>query len=426
MITVIVLTFCIGYCLIATEHLIRINKTATALLTGVMCWALYILASSHKEEVYHQLIERVGDFSGILFFLMGAMTIVELISSHDGFRIVTDAINTKSKRKLLWIVSGITFILSAMLDNLTTTIVMVSLTSKILKDPKDRMMFAGVMVIAANAGGAWTPIGDVTTTMLWIGGNITTAAILLNLVVPSVVCALVPLIIASFTMRGTIELEEKNTFAQISFISPAKRNTIFFSGVGALLFVPVFKGITHLPPFMGILFGVGVLWTIVEIMHVRESHEVRKTFSATAALRNIDLPSVMFFLGILVAISALESSGILIRVAAIIDNHIHNENVVVFLTGIISSIVDNVPLVAAFMGMYDLTRFSADCNFWLFLAYCAGTGGSLLVIGSAAGVVAMGIAKIEFFWYVRKITFLAFAGYLAGALCYIGLQKMWD
>jgi Na+/H+ antiporter NhaD/arsenite permease-like protein len=422
MMTAIIILFCFGYCCIACEHWIKINKTATALLTGIVCWTVYIAGSPDKKEIYHQVVEHTGDFSGILFFLMGAMTIVELISSHDGFKVITDAITTRKKRTLLWIICIVAFFLSAVLDNLTTTIVMVSLASKLLHEKNDRMLFAGMIVIAANAGGAWTPIGDVTTTMLWIGGNISSAAIVYRTFIPSLLCIVVPLIICTFSVHGTVAINA--TPDSSSLVPRIKRNIVFFSGIGMLLFVPVFKALTHLPPYMGILFGVGILWVIVELLHRDETDEARQAFSVTSALRKIDLPSVLFFLGILVAISALESSGILINFATVVDQRIHDRNLVVFLTGIISSIIDNVPLVAAFMGMYDLTQFPMDHNFWIFLAYCAGTGGSLLVIGSAAGVVAMGLAKLEFFWYVRKISFLAFSGYLIGALCYIGLERI--
>jgi Na+/H+ antiporter NhaD/arsenite permease-like protein len=421
MILALAIIFCVGYCLIACEHWIKINKTATALLTGVSCWTVYIAASPDKKAVYHQLLEHTGDFSGILFFLMGAMTIVELISSHDGFKVVTDAITTHSKRKLLWIICIVAFFLSSVLDNLTTTIVMVSLMSKILPDRNDRMLFAGIIVIAANAGGAWTPIGDVTTTMLWIGGNISSVAIISRTFLPSLVCMLVPLIVCSMSIKGPVgAMESKGD----SSVPRVKRVIVFCTGIGALLFVPVFKAMTHLPPYIGIMLGVGVLWVVIELLNRNETDEAKQEFSVTTALRHIDLPSVLFFLGILIAISALESSGILVTLAASVDAAVPNMNIVIFLTGILSAIIDNVPLVAAFMGMYDLTRFPMDHDFWIFLAYCAGTGGSLLVIGSAAGVVAMGLAKLEFFWYIKKISFLAFAGYLAGALCYLGIERL--
>lgn len=418
----IAIIFCIGYCLIACEHWVRINKTASALLTGVFCWTVFIVASPDKKAIYHELIEHTGDFSGILFFLMGAMTIVELISSHDGFSVVTDAITTRKKRSLLWIIGIVTFFLSSVLDNLTTTIVMVSLASKMIPERNDRMLFAGIIVIAANAGGAWTPIGDVTTTMLWIGGTISSFTIMYKTILPSLLCITVPLLLCSFSMSGSIAvMEKKNESSMPRF----KRGIVFCTGIGALLFVPLFKSLTHLPPYIGILLGVGVLWVVIELLHRGESEEVRQEFSVTTAIRNIDLPSVLFFLGILLAISALESSKILLHLAAAIDAAVPNRNIIVFLTGILSALIDNVPLVAAFMGMYDLVRFPMDHDFWIFLAYCVGTGGSLLVIGSAAGVVAMGLAKLEFFWYMRKISFLALAGYLAGALCYLGLEMIW-
>ncbi len=415
----IIATFIIGYIAIALEHPIRINKTASALLTGVLCWAIYIMGTKDTNLVSEKLYGHFGEISGILFFLLGAMTIVELIDAHDGFEVITSKIRTKDKRKLLWIISFVAFFLSSVLDNLTTTIVMVSLLRKLISDRQTRMFFAGMVVIAANAGGAWTPIGDVTTTMLWIGGQITTGSIMLQLILPSLVCIIVPLVFLSFTIKGKIESTEISENIQKSKASSFEQNLILWLGVGALIFVPVFKTITHLPPFMGILFGLGILWVVTEIIHKSKNDEDKSVYSVVHALRKADVPSVLFFLGILVAISALESTHQLADLAAWMDKHIGNMYAIVIAIGLLSSVVDNVPLVAAGMGMYDMQTYPTDHAFWTFLAYCAGTGGSCLIIGSAAGVAAMGMEKIDFLWYAKKIGLLALLGYLAGAAAFI-------
>ena len=419
----IISIFILGYAAIALEHPLKINKTATALLTGVLCWTIYILSSLNKELISEQLYEHFGQIAGILFFLLGAMTIVEIIDAHDGFNVITSKIKTRDKRALLWIISIITFFLSSVLDNLTTTIVMVSLIRKIITDKPTRLFFIGMIVIAANAGGAWSPIGDVTTTMLWISGQITTLNIIVHLILPSLVCLIVPLVYLSFKIKGSIE-NITNTPQEQSTISRFEQNLILALGIGALIFVPVFKTITGLPPFMGILFGVGILWLVTEIMH-RDKHPNEKdTFSVVSALQKADVPSVLFFLGILVAISALESTHVLSSLATYMDNTIGNLNVIVISIGLLSSIVDNVPLVAATMGMYDMQTFPPDHYFWTFIAYCAGTGGSCLIIGSAAGVAAMGMEKIDFVWYLKKITMLALVGYLAVALFFIAQEYL--
>ena len=418
----IILVFVVGYAAIALEHPLNINKTATALLTGVLCWAVYILSSANKDLVSEQLYEHLGGISGILFFLLGAMTIVEIIDAHDGFNVITRKIKTKNKRTLLWVISILTFFLSSVLDNLTTTIVMVSLLRKIITDKPTRLFFIGMVVIAANAGGAWTPIGDVTTTMLWIGGQITTLNIMARLILPSLLCIIVPLIFLSFKVKGTIEEPLPDQTKQQSTISRFEQNLILWLGIGALVFVPVFKTITHLPPFMGILFGVGILWLVTEILH-RDKHPSEKdAFSVVSALQKADVPSVLFFLGILVAISALESTHILANLATYMDKTIGNLDVIVISIGLLSSVIDNVPLVAATMGMYDMQTFPTDHYFWIFIAYCAGTGGSCLIIGSAAGVAAMGMEKIDFVWYLKKITLLALLGYFAGAFFFIAQE----
>ncbi|MBA3704967.1 MAG: sodium:proton antiporter NhaD [Bacteroidetes bacterium] len=417
----IVSIFILGYIAIAFEHPLKINKSASALLTGVLCWAVYILLAQDKHLVSEQLTSSLGELSGILFFLMGAMTIVELIDAHEGFEVITSRITTTDKRKLLWIICIITFFLSAVLDNLTTTIVMVSLLKKLIDNRNDRLLFIGMVVIAANSGGAWSPIGDVTTTMLWIGGQISALNIMFKLILPSLICLFVPLIILSFKLRGNIAVVVKENKSGILF-NPAERNIIFYTGLGALIFVPVFKTITHLPPFMGVLLGLSVLWIVTELLHGNKDEKDKDGLSVVNALRKIDVPSILFFLGILIAISALQSVGILTNLAQVMNEKIGYLDIIVPAIGMTSAVVDNVPLVAATMGMYDLTSYPADSYLWEFLAYCAGTGGSILIIGSAAGVAAMGMEKIDFIWYLKKISWLAILGYFAGVLFYIAFE----
>lgn len=419
MLVAIILVFIVGYLCIALEHTLKINKAATALVTGVLCWTLYIISSNEKDIVSTELIDHLGELSQILFFLLGAMTIVELIDAHDGFEIIIRRIKTNSKRKLIWIVCVLTFFLSAVLDNLTTTIVMISLIRKLMTHKEDRLLFSGAIVIAANAGGAWSPIGDVTTTMLWIGGQVTATNIIVKLILPSMVCLLFPLVILQFMLKGNTErqIEETDSGAELSGVP--HRNIVFWSGVGILLMVPVFKTITHLPPFMGMLMGLGILWIIVEMLHSEKDEADRKQYTVAYALRKIDASSILFFLGILLAISALESTHQLQYLAGWMDRTLKDQNLIVMTIGLLSAIVDNVPLVAAAMGMYSLEQFPTDHYFWEFLAYCTGTGGSALIIGSAAGVAAMGIEKIDFMWYLKKISWLAIIGYFAGAAVYI-------
>jgi Na+/H+ antiporter NhaD/arsenite permease-like protein len=419
MLTAIVLVFVIGYAAIALEHGIGINKAATALVTGVLCWTIYAVLASDTHLVSEQLAEHLGDLSGILFFLLGAMTIVELIDVHDGFNIITDRIQQTNKRKLLWIISIITFFLSPLLDNLTTTIVMVSLVRKLIKHPEDRLLFIGMIVIASNAGGAWSPIGDVTTTMLWIGGQLTAANVILKLFIPSAVCLLVPLMVLSVQLKGEVTRPEAVENGKFSDLTSTQQAIVLFSGILILILVPVFKTATHLPPYMGILIGLGLLWIITEIMHGRKPDTEKHYLSVSHALRKIDSPSILFFLGILLSIAALESIGILHSVAEQMSAYIKNENIIILSIGLLSSIVDNVPLVAASQGMYDLSQYPTDHYFWEFLAYATGTGGSVLIIGSAAGVAAMGMEKINFFWYLKRISLLALIGYFSGAGVYI-------
>ncbi len=419
MTTLIIAIFVLGYIAIATEHSIKINKAASALVTGVLCWTIYILFSHNKDLVSEELTTHLGELSGILFFLLGAMTIVELIDAHNGFDIITSRIKQTDKRKLLWIIAFITFFLSAILDNLTTTIVIVSLLRKLIKEEKDRLFFAGIVVVAANAGGAWSPIGDVTTTMLWIGGQITAGNIIIKLILPSLICLIVPLTYLSFKLKGKIERPDIEDNPANQVLSQSQQLIVFTSGVVILCLVPVFKTVTHLPPYMGILIGLGTLWIITEILHSNKDEEDKHNLSVVHALRKIDTPSILFFLGILVSISALQSTGILTHVAQWLTATLHNINILVISIGLLSSIIDNVPLVAAVQGMYDLSQYPTDHYFWEFLAYCTGTGGSALIIGSAAGVAAMGIEKINFFWYLKKISLLALLGYFAGSIIYI-------
>jgi len=420
MIVAIILVFVLGYICIALEDFLKINKAAIALITGVLCWTLYIISSDKKDVVSRELIEHMGNLSQILFFLLGAMTIVELIDAHDGFEIITRRITTKTKRKLLWVVSLLSFFLSAVLDNLTTTIVMISLVRKLMKNRDDRLIFSGAIIISANAGGAWSPIGDVTTTMLWIGGRVTAVNIMLKLILPSLACLLVPVFILRVMLKGEVEpaLQDIGK-SEPETSNPTHRNIVFWSGLGVLLMVPVFKTLTGLPPFMGILLGLGLLWLIVEILHSEKDEADRNKYSVAYALRKIDASSILFFLGILLAISVLESTHQLAYVASWMDKNLRNQNLIVITIGLLSAIVDNVPLVAATMGMYDLQQYPTDHYIWEFLAYCTGTGGSILIIGSAAGVAAMGIEKIDFMWYLKKISWLALIGYFAGAVVYI-------
>ena len=420
----IISIFIIGYIAIAFEHVIKINKAAIALVTGVLCWTVYILLSPDKNLVSEELTHHLGELSGILFFLLGAMTIVELIDAHDGFNLITSRINQTDTRKLLWIIAFITFFLSAVLDNLTTTIVVISFLRKLIRNEKDRLFFAGIVVVAANAGGAWSPIGDVTTTMLWIGGQITASNIIIKLILPSLVCLIIPLVYLSFKLKGNVErpVLESNSVSQA--LSHKHQSIVFFSGIIILLLVPVFKTVTHLPPFMGILIGLGILWIITEIIHGKKDEEDKHILSVVHALRKIDSPSILFFLGILVSISALQSTGILTHLAQWLTTSLKNDSTIVISMGLLSAIVDNVPLIAATQGMFDLNQYPTDHYFWEFLAYCTGTGGSVLIIGSAAGVAAMGMEKISFFWYLKKISLLALLGYFAGALTYMLQHKI--
>lgn len=430
----IVIVFLSGYLLIALEHSIKINKAAIALLTGTICWVLFVFGAETllpgiaPENVNHYLTENLrnhlGDIAEILFFLLGAMTIVEIIDAHQGFSVIIDRIKTTHRIKLLWLLCLLTFFLSTLLDNLTTSIIMAALLKKLIEDKKDLWMFAGMVIIAANAGGAWSPIGDVTTIMLWIGGQITATNIVTELIIPSLVCLLVPLIILSFKFKGNIEPPQINSSSVSNGfrISQFEKTVVFSIGIGSLIFVPIFKSLTGLPPFMGILFGLSLMWIVTELIHKNKVFEHKKALSIAGVLEKIDTPTILFFLGILIAVASLQSAGHLIDLAEFLDTSFDNIYAINTSIGILSSLVDNVPLVAAAMGMYSLETFPSDHTFWELLAFCAGTGGSILIIGSAAGVAMMGILKIDFVWYLRHISFLALTGYGSGILVYMLLN----
>lgn len=437
MIALIVVIFIIGYVCIALEHPIKVNKTASALLLGVLVWTMYAFSMNTfgagmtleewRTALSGSLVHHLGSTAEIVFFLLGAMTIVTLVDSYQGFTIITDHIKTTNKRRLLWILSILTFFFSAVLDNMTTAIVMCALLRKLVADKEERWLFAGMVILAANAGGAWSPIGDVTTIMLWIGGHVTTFNIIVKTFLASFVCLVVPILVIGATFHGDIVRPEVKDDGGYQ-IAPKYRKLIFYVGIGALIFVPVFKTITHLPPYLGMLFGLSVLWVITEIISRRsEKRTGQKMPTAVATLQIIDTPSILFFLGILMAVACLETCGALGMLATGLDGAFGNIKVgeepfgffiIATIIGVVSSIVDNVPLVAASMGMYA-DSFATNHPFWEYLAYCAGTGGSLLIIGSAAGVAVMGMEKIDFIWYLKKITWLAFLGFLAGAVVYI-------
>lgn len=437
----LVFLFVVGYALIAFEHPLKIDKAASALLAGTTCWLLLAfgmasmpawadMAAGHPdvhEFVAGALSEHFVKISEILFFLLGAMTIVELIDAHDGFRIITDRISTTHRTKLLWIIAIITFFLSAALDNMTTAIIMSALLRKMIRQKELLWLFGGFVIIAANAGGAWSPIGDVTTIMLWIGGQVTTLNIMQATFPASLACLLAPLLLATVLMRGEAALAAPRDAdaAKIS-ISDAERMLVFALGSLGLLSVPVFKNTTHLPPYMGVLLALGVLWLATELLHRRKEQGLRRGLSIAATLQRIDTPAILFFLGILLAVGALETSGHLHHAANWLDQTFAGEIYqITGLIGLLSAVVDNVPLVAACMGMYDFATYPPDHDFWELLAYCAGTGGSILIIGSAAGVAAMGLLKIDFLWYLRKIAPYAALGYFAGmAVYYLQHQSM--
>jgi NhaD family Na+/H+ antiporter len=420
MVTTLVILFVLAYLAIALEHPLGVNKSASALLGAGLLWTCYAVMSGDPQRVGDELGESLMGTAQIVFFLIGAMTIVEVVDAHNGFEVITQRIQTRSLSSLMWLVGFVTFFLSAILDNLTTTIVMVSLMKKLLDRREDRLFFAGMIIIAANAGGAWTPIGDVTTTMLWIGGQITSIEIMKGLLIPSLVNLLVPLTFTALLLRG------KEVIAPVAIqddtptpTSAFERNLMFFLGLGILVAVPAFKTWTHLPPFMGVLLGLGLLWLVGDLVHRHKDDDVRQPLTLVHALSRIDMGSIVFFIGILLSVATLEHTHVLSSLASWMDQAIGRQDLIVLVIGLASAVVDNVPLVAASMGMYSLADYPTDSFLWEFMAYCAGTGGSILIIGSAAGVAAMGLEKIEFGWYVRKISGLALVGYFSGAVLYI-------
>lgn len=436
----IVVAFVIGYFFIAIESVTKVNKAAIALLMFVVCWTLFMIDPAQylataigdakalivSEEIEHHL----GSTATTLFFLMGAMTIVELVDQNGGFNFVRDTLQTRSKKKLLWRIAFMTFVLSAILDNLTTSIVMIMILRKLVSDKKDRMIYAALVIIAANSGGAFSPIGDVTTIMLWNKGVITAAGVISEIFIPSLVSMAIPAYILSLSLKGKLTFTEEQAYSfQASSLTTKQRKTIFFLGVGGLIFVPIFKSITHLPPFIGILLVLGVLWTVTEVFYARlqeEEEQGAMQKRVTDMLSRIDMSTILFFLGILMAVACLETIGVLTALGKGLDvAFAGNHYLVTGIIGVLSSIVDNVPLVAGCMGMYPVQAvgdMAVDGIFWQLLAYCAGVGGSMLIIGSAAGVVVMGLEKITFGWYLKRITWIAFVGYIAGIICYWALR----
>ncbi|MCA9194262.1 MAG: sodium:proton antiporter NhaD [Planctomycetales bacterium] len=437
----IVLLFVIGYLVIALEHPLHIDKAATALFIGASCWALYVLGvdtllpqdripetfraevaahghelSPHEMAMHFvsegQFLPLIGEIAYILFFLMGAMTIVELVDAYEGFSIITDRITTRNKVKLMWTVCLLTFFLSAVLDNLTTTIVMVSLMKKLIANRDTRLYFCGLIVIAANAGGAWTVIGDVTTTMLWIGDKISTVEVMKSLLLPSLACLAVPLAVSSLFLKGEVDRPSSKSGSHDKTLEPWHSQLFLILGFSGLIFVPIFKSVTHLPPFLGMMFSLSIIWIVSEFVKHDLDDATRSSTNVVTVLKKIDSASILFFLGILLAVGSLQSTGVLRSLAAWLSDAVPNMQAVAMIIGLLSAVVDNVPLVAAGIGMYDYPK---DSTFWLFLAYCAGTGGSCLIIGSAAGVAAMGLEKIDFIWYIKRVSLMALVGYLGGA-----------
>jgi len=419
--TALIAVFIAVYAAIALEHPLKINKSASALIGAGLLWTIYALATSDAQLVGRQVGESLIGTARIVFFLMGAMAVVEVVDAHNGFDVITRRIRTNKLSSLMWLVGFITFFLSAVLDNLTTTIVMIALMRRLLAKHEDRMFFAGIIVIAANSGGAWSPIGDVTTTMLWIGGQITSLAIIKSVILPSLVSLIVPLGITAYALHGRV-VDAPQLSADRNHhprTTDFERYLMLFMGLGVLIAVPVFKAVTNLPPWMGILTGLGIVWLVGDLLHRHKEDQYKQHLTLAHALSRIDMSSIVFFIGILLAVAILEHTHILALLAQSLDQMVGRQDVIVLIIGIVSAIVDNVPLVAASMGMYSLAEYPPDHFLWHFMAYCAGTGGSILIIGSAAGVAAMGMEKIQFFWYVKKVSGLAFVGYIAGAGSYL-------
>ena len=420
MLTLLAVVFVIAYAAIALEHPLKVNKSAVALIAAGLLWTVYAVGSGEHDMVGAELGESLMGTAQIVFFLLGAMTIVEVVDAHDGFYVITSRIRTAKLSTLMWLVGFVTFFLSSILDNLTTTIVMVSLMKKLLDKHDDRLLFASIIVIAANAGGAWTPIGDVTTTMLWIGGQITSLSIMKSVFIASMVSLLVPLAMTARALGNRDVVAPARSADNSNYkASHFERTLMFYLGLGILVAVPAFKALTGLPPFLGILFGLGLLWAVGDLIHLDKHDDDKEHLTLVRALHRIDMSSIVFFIGILLSVATLEHTHILSSLAQWLDRTVGRQDVIVLIIGLVSAIVDNVPLVAASMGMYNLAQYPTDSFLWEFVAYCAGTGGSILIIGSAAGVAAMGLEKIDFFWYARKIGGLALLGYLAGAAAYV-------
>ncbi len=419
MILTIILIFLVGYACITLEAPLGINKSAIAIVTGVLCWTVYALFSPDQTVVASELKHHVGGIVEILLFLLSAMTIVELIDAHKGFNAITNRITSTNRRKLLWIFAILTFFISACLDNLATAIVMITLLRKLIKHADERKYYAGIIIIAANAGGAWSPIGDVTTTLLWLGGRVSTLGIMQSAFIPSLLCMLIPTLVLSFKFKGETERikTDMKPYLEDEKVNGSKRMLLL--GVGALMFAPIYKTLTNLPPYMGTMFGLAVVWITSELLHVDKSEQERKPFSAVAALSKIDSASVLFFFGILSAVACLESTHILGNLADLMDANVGDKRYIVIAIGFVSAVIDNGALVAATMGMYPLTDFPMDNTLWNLVAFCAGTGGSMLIIGSAAGVAVMSMEKIDFVWYFKHISVLAFLGYASGVVYFL-------
>jgi Na+/H+ antiporter NhaD/arsenite permease-like protein len=419
MVIFLLIIFFVGYLLITLENAIHINKSAIALITAVICWTILVLNPASKDASLASLGHHLSSIAEIVFFLLGAMTIVELIDAHDGFQNITEKIKTTNKTKFIWTISIITFFLSAVLDNLTSTIVMISIINKLVKEKQVKWHLLGLVIISSNAGGAWSPIGDVTTTMLWIGHQMTPLNIIKETFLASLTCMVIPTLIINYRIKGNILLVDEVPINQNVISTSFDRNLVFFIGVCCLLFVPFFKVITELPPYMGMMFSLGIMWILTELMHFNKESDEKGSLSVSHALRKIDTPSILFFLGILMSIAALEQVGLLTRLAAFFDHQFSDIKIIAIVIGLLSSVVDNVPMVAALQSMYSLDMYPTDHYFWEFLAYTAGTGGSVLIIGSAAGVAVMGIEKIDFFWYLKNISWVALIGFITGALVFI-------
>ncbi len=421
----LIIIFIVAYALIALEEPLGINKSAAALVGAGVLWTVFAMASGNPHGLDEQLSASLVSTAQVAFFLIGAMTIVEVIDSHDGFEIITSRLRARGLSSLVWLIAGTSFFLSAVLDNLTTAIIMVSLLRRLVSVREDRLMFAGLVILCANAGGAWSPIGDVTTTMLWIGGQVTSSAIITRLFLPSLVNALVPTLIIAWMFRGRVFALPEAAPAQ-SDTSQFERRLMFFLGLAALLAVPLFKMLTHLPPFMGILLGLGIVWMVGDLIHSRNPADESSRITIAESLTRIDLAAIVFFIGILLAVATLDHAGVLAGIGAWLNAHIGRIDVIIALIGLLSAVIDNVPMVAGVMGMFSLADHPTDSFLWEFLAYCAGTGGSILIIGSAAGVAAMGIERIGFLWYLRRFAPLALGGYVAGALVYLAEARLFS